>query len=89
MTNSDVPGDSLKTSKTVEKLVEPLFNRGRVLWMDNFYTLPNLCLHLKKNGLRAAWILTEQEDFPLAVKEANLKQGEHMVLHSQTVMVIK
>lgn len=57
--------------------------------MDNFYTWPDLCLHLKKNGLSAPGTLIEQEDFPLAVKEANLKQGEHICPPSQTVMVIK
>jgi hypothetical protein len=59
----------------MSQFVEPLINKGHVLWMDNFYTWPDLCLHLKKNGLSAPGTLTEQEDFPLAVKEGNLKKG--------------
>jgi hypothetical protein len=44
---------TVKTSKMVVKLVEPLFGRGHTLWMDIFYISPDLCL-LKKNDVNVA-----------------------------------
>lgn len=65
----------------VSKQARPLKN-----WFNHFST-EDVCYGWanpsKENGLSAAGTLTEQENVPLAVKEANLTQGEHIGQHSQ------
>jgi hypothetical protein len=73
LTRSVVPADNLlvKTSQIVIKVVEPLFCRGHTLWMDNFYSSPDLCLLLKKSGVNEAGTLQlNRKDVPLVVKDA-------------------
>src|SRR5215510_1156610 len=40
-------GDTNKTAAIVLSLVEPLLEKGRTLWMDNFYNSPTLAQKLK------------------------------------------
>ena len=42
-----ISGDTNKTAATVLSLVQPLLNKGRMLWMDNFYNLLALAQRLK------------------------------------------
>ena len=42
-----ISGDTNKTAAIVLSLVEPLLNKGRTLWMDNFYNSPALAQTLK------------------------------------------
>jgi hypothetical protein len=54
-----------------------------------FYNSSDLCLLLKKNGVNVAGTLQlNMKNVPLAVKEAKLKQGEHIAIKSQVVMVM-
>ena len=42
-----ISGDTNKTAAIVLSLVEPLLEKGRTLWMDNFYNSPALAQRLK------------------------------------------
>ena len=42
-----ISGDTNKTAAIVLSLVEPLLEKGRMLWMDNFYNSPALAQRLK------------------------------------------
>jgi hypothetical protein len=84
LTSSAVPADSLKTSKFVVKLVEYSISRGHTLWMDNFYNLPDVCLLLKKSGVKVAGMLKlNRQNVPLVINKAKLKNCAHIAVWSQ------
>ena len=85
-----VPADSAKTTQLVVKLVEPLFNLGHTLWMDNYYNSPELCHLLKQHKVNVAGTLRlNRKNVPATIKQTKLSKGELVAYHSQGIMVLK
>ena len=85
-----VSTEAVKTSQIVIKLVQPLFNFGHSLWMDNYYNSPDLCLLLKENKINVAGTLRlNRKNVPDSIKNAKLKKGELDAYHSKGGMAMK
>jgi len=85
-----VSGDTNKTAAIVLSLVEPLLEKGRTLWMDNFYNSPALAQRL--NSLKTDCVGTlrlSRKDIPQRVKEKKLKKEEMVAHHSEPLSVLK
>ena len=85
-----ISGDTNITAAIVLSLVEPLLNKGRTLWMDNFYNSPALTQTLK--SLKTDCVGTvhlRRKDVPQIVKDKKLKKGELVAQHSGPVSVLK
>ena len=78
-----ISGDTNKTTAIVLSLVEPLLEKGRMLWMDNFYNSPALAQRLCVGTLHP-----NRKDVPQRVKEKKLKK-ELVAQHSGSVSVLK
>jgi len=79
-----------KTAAIVLSLVEPLLEKGRTFWMDNFYISPALAKRLKTLQTDCVGTLRlSRKDFPQRVKEKKLKKGELVTQHSGPVSVLK
>jgi len=85
-----ISGDTNKTAAIVLSLLEPLLEKGRTLWMDNFYNSPALSQRLKtlKTDCVGTLILS-RKDVPQRVKGKKLQKGELVAQHSGTVSVLK
>lgn len=65
------------TKDVVMKLVEPLLGRGHVVYMDNFYTSPDLVAELKLAGTGATGtVRSNRKHLPPNLKNVSLKKGE-------------
>ena len=85
-----ISGDTNKTAAIVLSLVEPLLEKGRTLWMDNFYNSPALAQRLKTLKTDCVGtLLPSRTDVPQRVKEKKLKKGELVAQHSGKVSVLK
>jgi len=85
-----ISGDTNKTTAVVLSLVEPLLEKGRTLWMDNFYNSPALAQKLKSLKTDCVGTLRlSRKDVPQRVKEKKLKKGELVAQHSGPVSVLK
>jgi len=85
-----ISGDAKKTAAIVLSLVESLLEKGRTLWMDNFYNSPALAQRL--NILKTNCVGTRRlsrKDIPQRVKDKKLKKGELVAQHSGPVSVLK
>ena len=82
--------DTNKTTAIVLSLVEPLLEKGRTLWMDNFYNSPALAQRLKSLKTDCVGTLRlSRKDVPQRVKDKKLGKGEIVALHSGPVSVLK
>ena len=86
-----ITADTNKTSAIVLKLVEPLLNQGRTLWMDNFYNSPTLARLLKITHKTdcVGTLKLNRKNVPPKVKNTKLKKGEIVAQHSGPVSVTK
>ena len=67
------------TAAVVIKLCQDLWDSGRIVYTDRYYTSPSLCFYLQKLGLYACGTaMTNRQGFPKElIKKANLcKQGD-------------
>ena len=83
--------DTPKTAAVVLELLEPLFGRGRTLWIDNFFNSPELARKLKIE-LSADCVGTlklNRKNVPKEVKDKKLEKGEIIARHSGPVTVPK
>jgi len=79
-----------KTAAIVLSLVEPLLEKGRMFWMDNFYNLPALAQRLKSLKTDCVGTLRlSRKDVPQRVKVKKLKKGELVAQHSGLVSILK
>lgn len=80
-----------KTSAIVLKLIEPLINQGRTVWMDNFYNSPFLArvLKVKYHTDCAGTVKLNRRNIPKLVKDKQLKRGEVIAQHASPVTVLK
>jgi len=85
-----ISGDTNKTATIVLSHVEPLLEKGRTLWRDNFYNSPALAQRLKSLKTDNVGILCLcRKDVPQIVKEKKLKKEEMVAQHSGPVSVVK
>jgi hypothetical protein len=86
-----ITADTSKTSAIVLKLVEPLVNQGRTVWMDNFYNCPYLARLLKSKHKTdcAGTVKLTRKNMPPKVKNTKLKKGEIVAQHCGPVTVTK
>ena len=85
-----ISGDTNKTATIVLSLVEPLLNKGRTLWMDNFYNSPAMAQRLKSLKTDCVGTLRlSRKDVPQRVKDKKLKKGELIAQHLGPVSVLQ
>ena len=85
-----ISGDTNKTAAIVLSLAEPLLEKGRTLWMDNFYNSPALAQRLKTLKTDCVGTLhLSRKDVPQRIKEKKLQKGELVAQHSGPVFVLK
>ena len=85
-----ISGDTNKTAAIVLSRVEPLLNKSRTLWMDNFYNSPAMAQRLKSLKTDCVGTLRlSRKDVPQRVKDKKLKKGELVAQHSGPVSVLK
>ena len=76
-----ISGDTNKTAAILLSLVEPLLEKGRTLWMDNFYNLPALA-H-RDNDFNLQWRgnkneaneMRQENQKPVSVLDYNENMG--------------
>jgi len=75
--------DTLKTAAVVLELLEPLFGCGHTLWIDNFFSSPELARKLKiEHSTDCVDTLNlNRKNVPKEVKDKKLQKGGN---HSQT-----
>jgi hypothetical protein len=81
-----------KTTAIVMKLIEPLLEQGRTVWMDNYYNSPDLARSLKTMYQTdcVGTLKLNRKYVPKKVKDTKLKKKEEMIAqHSGPVSVIK
>jgi hypothetical protein len=82
--------DKLKSSNIVVKLSEPLMNKGRTLWVDNYHNSPSLCVLPRDNGVSVAGTLRlNRTHVPDSVKNKKLKKAEATASECSGVVVMK
>jgi transposase len=75
--------DVNETIAIVLKLAEPLFHKGCIVWMDNFYSSLDLSKFLRSQKTECAGTLKlTGKNIPSKVKEQKLKRGEPTVRHA-------
>ena len=83
--------DTPKTAAVVLELLEPLFRRGRTLWIDNFFSSPELARKLKtKHSTDCADTLRlNRKNVPKELKDKKLEKREIIARRSGPVTVLK
>lgn len=80
----DIPKNVYYTESIVENLMEGLFDRGRSLFMDDFYNSVQLSQKLLKKKTYLTGILrSNQKDNPKDVIIKKLKRGEHICRYTK------
>jgi len=89
--SSLITPDTPKTAAVVLELLEPLFGRGRTLWIENFFSSPELARKLKiKHSTDCVGTLKlNRKNIPKEVKDKKLKNREIIARHSGPVTVLQ
>ena len=76
------------THAVVMKLVDPIKSRGHHVYMDNYYTSPQLFSDLRATGFGACGtVRLNRRGLPEAVKE-NVRKGETKAIHMDATMLL-
>ena len=88
--SSLITPDTPKTAAVVLKLLEPLFGRGHTLWIDNFFSSPELARKLKIEHSTdcVGTLKLNGKNVPKEVKD-KLEKGEIIARHTGPVTVLK
>ncbi|KAJ8711774.1 hypothetical protein PYW08_008728 [Mythimna loreyi] len=79
----------LKSTAVVKKLISPLLNKGYRLFIDNWYSSPQLARFLKLNGTDCVGTLrSSRKDVPVVISKAPLEKGEFVARHSGDVSIL-
>jgi len=78
--SSLITPDTPKTAAVILELLELLFGRGHTLWIDNFFSSPELARKLKIEHFTDC-VGTEQ-NVPKEVKDKTLEKGKIIAGHS-------
>ena len=77
-----ISGDTNETAAIVLSLVEPLLEKGRTLWRDDFYNSPAMAQRLKILKTDCVGTLhLSRKDVSQRVKKKKLKKGEVVAQH--------
>jgi len=88
--SSLITPDTPKTAAVVLELLEPLFGRGHMLWIDNFFNSPELARKLKIEHSTdcVGTLKLNRKNIPKEVKD-KLEKGKIITRHSCPVTVLK
>jgi len=80
-----------KTTAVVLELLEPLFGCGHTLWIDNFFSSPELArkLQIEHSTDCVGTLKLNRKNTPKEVKDKKLEKGEIIARHSGPVTVLK
>jgi len=83
--------DSPKTAAVVLELLEPLFGCGHMLWIDNFFSSPELARKPKIDDSTdcVGTLKLNRKNVPKEVKDKKLEKGEIIARHLGPVTVLK
>ena len=74
----------------VMELMEPYLKKGYTLYIDNWYSSPNLFRRLSEQGTNViGTVRVNRKNMPREIKETKLKKGEVMALFSHKLMALK
>jgi len=81
--SSLITPDTPKTAAVVLELLEPLFGRGHRLWIDRFFSSPELArkLNIELSTDCVGTLKLNRKNIPKEVKHKKLERGGN---HSQT-----
>ena len=85
--SSLITPDTLKIAAVVLEVSEPLFGRGHTLWIDNFFSSPELARKLKIEHSTdcVGTLKLNRNNVPKEVKDKKLEKGEIIARHSGPV----
>ena len=67
-----------------------LLHKGYRVYTDNFYTSPDLYLHLRDLGFKACGtVRLNRRGIPVEVRQAKLKKGEIASFHDDMLLTLK
>jgi len=89
--SSLITPDTPKTAAVVLELLEPSFGCGHTLWIDKFFSSPELARKLKiKHSTDCVGTLKlNRKNVPKEVKDMKLEKGEIIARHSGPITVLK
>ena len=87
---SRIAVDQPMGSKVIYTLVKPLFDKGYCIYMDNFFSSPQLYEVLCQNNIDAVGTLrANRKGVPKELTNKKLKKGEIEAMYCQRLMVLK
>jgi len=89
--SSLITPNTSKTATVVLELLEILFGRGHTLWIDNFFSSPELARKLKIEHFTdcVGTLKLNRKNIPKEVKDKKLEKGDILSRHSGPVTVLK
>ena len=89
--SSLITPDTPKTAAVVLELLEPMFGCGHALWIDNFFSSPELARKLKIEHSTdcVGKLKLNRKNVPKEVKDKKLEKGEIIARYSGPVTVLK
>jgi len=89
--SSLITPDTPKTAAVVLELLEPLLGRGHTLWIDNFFSSPELArkLQIEHSTDCVGTLKLNRRNVPKEVKDKKLEKGETIATNSGPVTVLK
>jgi len=81
--SSLITPDTPKTAAVVLELIEPLFGCGHMLWIDNFFSSPELVrkLEIKHSTDCVGTLKLNGKNVPKELKDEKLEKGEIIARH--------
>jgi len=89
--SSLITPDTSETAAVVLELLEPLFGRGHTLWIDDFFSSPELARKLKieHSTDSVGTLKLNRKIVPKEVNDKKLEKGEITARHLGPVTVLK
>ena len=88
--NPEIAVDQPMGSKVIYTLVKPLFDKGYCIYMDNFFSSPQLYEVLCQNNTDAVGTLrANRKGVPKELTNKKLKKGEIEAMYCRRLMVLK
>ena len=79
-----------RTYDLVMSLMHDYLRKGHILYIDNYYTSPQLLMDLHKKGTGATGTARNRKGFPPAVRDAKLSnKGDKIVMSNGPMMAMK
>ena len=90
-TGQDVTNPSLPASTNVViDMCDSLFNKGHTLFVDNWYTSPDLCKMVLERGTNiVGTVRPNRKNMPPSITSTKLKTGEHEIWSSNNILCLR